>query len=43
MTGTAIRKTEPHQKNSRSTPPTKGPTAAPTENAMIHTLIATVR
>ena len=33
ITGTAIRKTEPHQKYSRRTPPTSGPIAPPTEDA----------
>ncbi len=33
ITGTLIRKTEPHQKCSSSTPPTTGPSAAPAENA----------
>ena len=35
MTGNAIRKTEPHQKYSRRTPPTIGPMALPAEKAEI--------
>ena len=31
MTGTPMRNTEPHQKNSRSTPPRTGPMAPPAE------------
>ena len=43
ITGTAIRNTEPHQKNSSSTPPSRGPSAAPTEKLVAHTPIANVR
>ena len=43
MTGRAIRKTDPHQKCSRSTPPTKGPTALPAENDEIQSAIALAR
>ena len=35
--GTLIRKTEPHQKCSTSTPPIRGPTAAPTAATALHT------
>ena len=38
-----MRKTEPHQKNSRAIPPSTGPTALPAEKAPIQTPIATVR
>ena len=40
MTGSAMRKTEPHQKCSSSTPPTTGPIALPAENAEIQIAIA---
>ena len=43
ITGTARRNTEPHQKNSSSTPPSSGPRAAPTEKLVAHTPIANVR
>ena len=43
MTGRAIRKTEPHQKCSRSTPPTTGPMALPAENAEIQIAMALAR
>ena len=43
MTGTPMRNTEPHQKNSRSTPPRTGPIAPPAEYAAIQTPIAVVR
>src|SRR5699024_2242078 len=41
--GTLMRKTEPHQKNSRSSPPRTGPVAAPTTATDIHTAIAILR
>ena len=37
ITGTASRKTEPHQKNASRIPPRTGPTALPAENAPIQT------
>lgn len=43
MTGTATRKTEPHQKASSSTPPTRGPTAPPSMKLVIHTVMAKLR
>jgi hypothetical protein len=43
ITGTASRKTEPHQKCSSSSPPATGPTALPAENPAIHTPTAIVR
>jgi hypothetical protein len=43
ITGTAIRKTEPHQKYSSSAPPTSGPIAAPAEKLVIQMPTATVR
>ena len=43
ITGTASRNTEPHQNHSSSTPPSSGPIAPPTEKAVIHTEMATVR
>ncbi len=43
MTGTLIRKTEPHQKASSSSPPTIGPAARPPVNAAVHTPTATRR
>jgi hypothetical protein len=43
ITGTARRKTEPHQKNSSNTPPSSGPTAPPSEKAVIQTPMANVR
>ncbi len=43
MTGTATRKTEPHQKCSSKAPPTSGPMAAPRLKLAIHTPIANVR
>jgi hypothetical protein len=43
MTGIARRKTEPHQKNSSRTPPSSGPSAPPSEYAVIQTPIANVR
>ncbi len=43
ITGTATRNTEPHQKNSSSTPPTSGPIAAPAEKLAIHTPMANWR
>ena len=43
ITGTANRKTEPHQKCSSSSPPATGPTALPAENPAIHTPTAIVR
>ena len=39
-TGSASRKTEPHQKNSSITPPSSGPIALPAEKAEIQTAIA---
>ncbi len=42
-TGTLIRKTEPHQKYSSSTPPIRGPTAAPLEATAPHRPIAMAR
>src|SRR5699024_304555 len=42
-TGTLIRKTEPHQKNSSSRPPSTGPAAAPTTATDIHTAMARFR
>src|SRR5699024_7907150 len=41
--GTLIRKTEPHQKNSKSSPPMIGPAAAPATAVDIHSAIATLR
>jgi hypothetical protein len=43
MIGTAIRKTEPHQKYCSIIPPITGPIAPPAEKLAIHTLIAKVR
>jgi hypothetical protein len=43
ITGIAIRKTDPHQKRSSSSPPTSGPMAEPTEKLDTHTPMATVR
>ena len=43
ITGTARRKTEPHQKRSSRSPPASGPIAAPAEKLVTHTAIATVR
>ena len=43
MTGTASRKTDPHQKYSSSDPPTSGPIAPPSEKLVIQTPIAVVR
>jgi hypothetical protein len=43
MTGTASRNTEPQLKCSSRTPPTSGPTAAPTEKLVTQIPIATVR
>jgi hypothetical protein len=43
MTGSASRKTDPHQKNSSITPPRIGPTAPPALKAPIQTPIATRR
>ena len=43
ITGTASRNTDPHQKRSSSTPPARGPIAAPAEKLAIHTPIASVR
>ncbi len=43
MTGTAIRKTEPHQKTCSSAPPITGPSAIPTENMVTHSPIAMPR
>jgi hypothetical protein len=43
ITGTASRKTEPHQNRSSSTPPTSGPIAAPAEKLAIQIPIAVVR
>ena len=43
ITGTPSRNTEPHQKYSRSSPPTSGPIAPPAEKLVIHTPMANVR
>ncbi|GAA2796614.1 hypothetical protein GCM10020219_079760 [Nonomuraea dietziae] len=43
ITGTLIRKTEPHQKLSRSSPPSSGPAAAPAVVTELHSPIAVVR
>jgi hypothetical protein len=43
ITGTPIRKTEPHQNCSSSTPPTSGPIALPAPRLPIQTAIAVVR
>src|SRR6266545_363226 len=43
ITGTASRKTEPHQKYCSSTPPRTGPIAAPEEKLVAQMLMATVR
>jgi hypothetical protein len=43
MTGTLIRKTEPHQKCSSNSPPTIGPTAMPPVKAPVQTPIAARR
>ena len=43
MTGTPIRKADPHQNRWSSTPPTRGPIAAPAEKLAIQTPIANVR
>src|SRR5699024_6281740 len=42
-TGTLMRNTEPHQKHSRSKPPSRGPAAAPTTATDIHTAMAKLR
>src|SRR5699024_4709749 len=42
-TGTLMRNTDPHQKNSRSRPPSTGPAAAPTTATDIHTAMARFR
>jgi hypothetical protein len=42
-TGTLIRKTEPHQKNSSRAPPISGPTAAPPEATAAQTPMASAR
>ena len=43
MTGTLIRKTEPHQKFWSSTPPSTGPSATPPDITALHTAIALPR
>ncbi len=43
ITGTPIRKTDPHEKYSSSRPPTSGPMALPTEKPDTHTPMAAVR
>jgi hypothetical protein len=43
MTGTPIRKADPHQKYSSSAPPTRGPSAAPARKLVNQIEIATVR
>ena len=43
MTGTPSRKTEPHQKDCSSRPPTTGPIEAPTRKASTHTEVAVER
>src|SRR4029450_1513669 len=43
ITGSAMRKTEPHQKRSSSAPPSTGPIAPPTEKLVIQIPIAVVR
>ena len=43
MTGTLSRNTAPHQKNSRTTPPSTGPIAAPAEKLVIQIATAVVR
>jgi hypothetical protein len=43
ITGTASRNTDPHQKNSSSNPPSRGPTAPPAEKLETHTAMANVR
>jgi len=43
ITGTASRNTEPHQKCSRSTPPSTGPIAPPAEKLVIQMAMAVVR
>src|SRR5690625_5272136 len=42
-TGTLMRNTDPHQKNSKSKPPSRGPAAAPTTATDIHTAMAKLR
>lgn len=43
MTGTPIRKTDPHHQESSSTPPMTGPTAMPTESAVTQVAMAVAR
>jgi hypothetical protein len=43
ITGTLIRKTEPHQNRSSSSPPTTGPNAKPAAPIPLLTLVAVVR
>ena len=43
ITGTLIKKTDPHQKCSNSSPPTTGPSAAPAENIAAQTPTAMLR
>ena len=43
ITGTASRKTDPHQKDCNITPPTSGPTAPPRGRLVDQTAMATVR
>ena len=43
ITGNARRNTDPHQKDSSSTPPRTGPMALPAEKLAIHTPMATER
>jgi hypothetical protein len=43
ITGTASRKTDPHQKRSSSTPPSTGPSAPPAEKLVIQIPIAVAR
>src|SRR5699024_3555006 len=42
-TGTLMRNTDPHQKNSKSKPPSSGPAAAPITATDIHTAMAKLR
>jgi len=43
ITGTLIKKTDPHQKCSNSSPPTTGPSGAPAENIEAQTPTAMLR